>query len=185
MTTSSEMAKNSEATAISRDKISAPLRYILNLKPELIKVFHQGPGRENNPDRKKIKKLSKSVIEYDPYHGPSDRDVLRKGNCTQAISIYILNVLPHKQRRSALLDIYRTLNDDGVAYIAVRSKSDIETSRRDTWISHEQGYIVPRGESSNFQKGFSAKELEQELYRDFSYVEVFDRSHFILGVAEK
>lgn len=185
MTTSSEIAKNSEATAIGRNKISAPLRYILNLKPELKKVFHQGPGRENNPDRKKIKQLSKSVIEYDPYHGPSNRSVLRKGNCNQAISIYILNVLPHKQRRSALLDVYRTLKITGVAYFAVRSTSDIDNSRRDTWTSHEDGYIVPRGESRNFQRGFCARDLVEELYRDFSYVEVFDRGHFILGVAER
>jgi len=177
-----ELTGNSGKTAISRSKISAPMRYILGINPPLKKVFHQGPGREDNPDREKLKSIAYGKpIEYDPEHGPDDKSVLRQENCDQAVSIYVLNVLPPKARRRAILDIYHTLKSGGVAYIAVRSERDISQSC-DNWEKHEDGYAVSRGKSRNFQKGYTRESLREELRKEFVLVEVFDEGGFILAV---
>jgi len=181
-----ELTLNSPKTAIARSKISAPLRHILNIKPELKRVFHQGPGRPDNPDREKVKEVAlDSVLEYDPGHGPTDRNPLRKKDCDQAISIYVLNVLPPTTRKSAVIDIAKTLAPGGIAYVAVRSEVDISSSRNESWEKCRDGYAISRGKKRNFQKGYTPLSLKSELKDHFKIVETFDRGGFILAMARR
>jgi len=83
-----------------------------------------------------------------------------------------------------LLDIFYTLKPGGIAYIAVRSASDIEKNKG-SWEEYEDGYMVSRGKFKNFQKGFTRESLKEELVKEFTSIEVFDEGGFIIAVAKR
>lgn len=179
------LLKSAGITAMARTSISLPLRKLISADKIKGKVFHQGPGRPDNPDRQKIRDNCHAVIEYDPNHGPSDRDKLRQGNCGSAISIYVLNVLPPRARNKAIIDLRDTLTPKGIAYVAVRSYRQIENCRSHNWESYLDGWLVYRGSHVNFQKGFSLLETQEMLLKHFTVISTLSQGGYFLVQSRK
>jgi len=179
-----DLAENSFYSAMKRTKLSAPLRYIIGLKLGFGRVFHQGPGRRENPDRDKVRSIATSVIEYDPGYGPGNRSVLCKSDCDQAISIYVLNVLAPEARRLAISDMHGTLKRGSIAYVAVRSLSDI-TRSSENWQPYKDGYLVIQDGIPHFQRGFTTCQLMEELASMFGQVQAHNLGGYTLALAHK
>ena len=155
--------KASKRTAIARSAISKPLRWILengHWSLEGRRVFHQGPGRPDNPDRDALRSVSKICLEYDPNWGPRSRKILGHGNCSRAVSIYVLNVLPPRFRYAAMRDLRDTASKFGVALIAVRRKIKGSTAKWDAWAD---GWLTG---ARTFQRVFTPREL-RDLARKY------------------
>ena len=149
---------NSAMTAISRKEPSAPT-VLLGMNPDAFggkRVLHAGAGREGNPDRALLERLAKEVVHYDPHHGPSDRELLRKGDFDAVYSPYVLNVLDPDDRAEAIKDLYESVRPGGEVYIAARA----DVRGGEGWKPHKDGFITPRG---TFQRNYDLDALEQEL----------------------
>jgi hypothetical protein len=157
---------NSKRTAIARRSISKPLRWLIDdgeypFWP--FNVLHHGCGRPDNPDRARLKAASDSYCEYDPNWGPSDREILRRGDFSKVVSFYVLNVLPPKQRRSAIRDIALSTRGTGFALVAVRSSVVLKAKST----SHEDGVLTSAG---TFQKAYTEETIRRELLWHFRSV---------------
>jgi len=102
---------NAGKTAITRTKLSAPVKWLVHngyLHP-MFKTLDYGSGKGYD-----AKFLGFSA--YDPNHGPYEIhgrfDII---TCT-----YVLNTVPEEEREAILADIYWHLTPGGRAYITVR-----------------------------------------------------------------
>jgi len=148
--------------AISRRRCSLPADQAVRCGVIRGKVFHQGSGRLNNPDKKLLGKHADCVTEYDPTYGPDDRFVLRNRDHDAAFSSYVFNVIPPGPPLiEAVDDLYYTLKPQGGrAFVAVRSWEVVELVKKDTWVPFLEGYKVPRGKRKyTYQRGYTVDDL--------------------------
>lgn len=137
----STTTNKSHLTAISRSKLSAPMRYLRDKLafPLDRRCLDYGCGRGHDCD-------ALGLEGYDPHWrphlpgNPSGRPEL-PGNAFAVITCnYVLNVIPEEfERRSVMHTIWCLLADDGVAYITVRNDRKALNGRtsKGTW----QGFI--------------------------------------------
>lgn len=117
-------------TAIARKKLSAPTNYLSQNGLLRGRLLDYGCGRGDDATKLGMEK-------YDPHYSPE----LPQGKFDTITCNFVLNVIPDKLEREAVLDrISSLLNDGGVAYISVRNdRSQLKGwTSRGTW----QGFIV-------------------------------------------
>ena len=173
-TVDEQLAGASGQTAIKRSGVSVPTRKIKEVKG---RTLHHGAGRVDNPDRAYLDEISgdKEVVHHDPVHSPEE-GALGQGDFDDAVSNYVLNVLPSTQRKEAIQDLADSLKETGEAKITVRGQGDVPpntaTPKNDNWKQHDDGWIVKNKGKENFQKGYTPEELKAELLEYFDEVEV-------------
>ena len=105
-----ENTDNSYKTAIKRNKVSAPMRYLAENGLLTGELLDFGCGRGDDAERL-------SMDKYDPFYAPS---VPKKQYDTITCN-YVLNVIEFSiSRYETLRRIEKLLKDDGTAYITVR-----------------------------------------------------------------
>ena len=72
-----------------------------------------------------------------------------------------------------MLDLKKSLKQDGFGIVGVRGDKDIEQQKKDSWVEYGDGYITPK---QTFQKGFSTDELVELFKQYFRNVKVLRRS---------
>jgi len=105
--------KNSWRTAIGRNKISKPTRFLLSQCGWLNLIHHRildfGCGRGTDADQLGFEK-------YDPHFFPTKPT----GQFDVVLCHFVLNVLPKKHEKKLLKEIHSYLKPGGEAYITVR-----------------------------------------------------------------
>ena len=111
-------------TAMHRNKISAPARYLL--KNNLIKgrVLDFGCGK--GKDVEELRDAGFDILGYDPNQIKWSRgSSISPGNKYDTIlCTYVLNVVNAKTRKSIISTIKSLLNDNGIGYVSVRRDID-------------------------------------------------------------
>lgn len=114
------MENNSHKTAISRKKLPAPTRYLLEKGVLVGNLLDFGCGKcaeLNNAEFAKYSNIT-SVTNYDPYHNDVE---IKADYYDTVICNYVLNTLLEDNQDIFLKGIQKLLNKNGVAYIAVRT----------------------------------------------------------------
>ena len=127
------MVNHPELTAISRTKLSAPTRYMLenDLLSGLILDYGCGKGFDVNY----LREIGFKIEGYDPYYFPD----YPKYKYNTIICNYVLNVIEKEKEDLVLGNIKELLETGGTAYITVR---------RDV---HNEGYRK-RGKMVTYQR---------------------------------
>lgn len=129
-------------TAIKRNKISAPMKYLMNYFKNGDRILDYGCGRGDDADRLNMEK-------YDPFYFPE----MPTGEFDKIVCNYVLNVIEDESERcSVIRSIRGLLRKDGVAYVSVRNDRDKlnGTTKRGTW----QGFIELPYERVKVTKGY-------------------------------
>ena len=133
----SRLRTNSKKTAITRKKLSAPMRYLLDNgffpreARRLLTVLDFGCGKGFDAD-------FCGFAKYDPHFFP-DKMMIQSKCWDIVVCNYVLNVIPDLTSRMAVIwDIQNTLLDDGVAYISIRN--DKKNLNGETKIGTWQGF---------------------------------------------
>jgi hypothetical protein len=116
----------SHNTAISRKKLSAPVKWLYdNLGfPSLTRFLDYGCGR--GTDAAFLRNDFTFVEQYDPQYFP----VCPTGFFDIIFCTYVLNVLPKEKEQEVLNKIKARLLPGGVSYIAVRRDLKVEGYRK-------------------------------------------------------
>ena len=132
----SRLRTNSKKTAITRTKLSAPMRYLLDNG-----FFPRGGARLDCLDYGCGKGFDADfcgLAKYDPHFFP-DKMLIQAKSWDIVVCNYVLNVIPDlTSRTSVIWDIQNTLVDDGVAYISIRN--DKRNLNGETKIGTWQGF---------------------------------------------
>lgn len=146
----SDCPKNSQRTAIRRNKPSPPLRFLLSqkiIKPSM-KILDYGCGKQD--DMEALKKLGCRVNGYDPFWYKNGPALYSKQKYDVILCSYVFCVLD-KSIRAAILDKMKThLKDGGKMYISVRRdiKEDYSTpSGTNQYVVHLDLPIVEENSS--------------------------------------
>ena len=118
------MENNSCLTAITRTKLSAPSKVLLDKGLLKGRVLDFGCGK--GFDVEYLSGLGYNIQGFDPYYQP-EKPI---GKFDTIICNYVLNVLEPSEWDSVLSDIKELLNNNGIAYIAVRRDIKEEGYRR-------------------------------------------------------
>jgi hypothetical protein len=164
-------ALNYAATAIRRNKPSAPLKKFLEHLPKLKRLIGQGTvpseffdyGCGKGDDIEYLKSQGYSVIGYDAHIPKHENKQIYKysGRFNIVTLFYVLNVLPSEMsRRSILLQIRRCLGTYGIVAVATRTPKEVSSACKDTWEPMEDGWLTP---GNTFQCGFTPKEVASML----------------------
>ena len=120
------MKVNGYKTAIKRNRISAPLAFLLGEGLIAGKVLDFGCGR--GFDANYLKSINYKTDMFDPYWNNIN---IRNSKYDTIISTYVLNVVKKENEDSFLNKIKKHLRTNGVAYISVRRdfKEDYESNK--------------------------------------------------------
>jgi len=135
------MENNSYLTAITRTKLSAPSKYLLNNNMIIGNVLDYGCGK--GFDVKFLKCYGIDVCGYDPYYFP-DKPI---GKYDTIICNYVINVVEKDKEANIINEISDLLSNNGVAYIAVRRDVKNEGYRK-----HGSGITYQRNVNLNLDK---------------------------------
>lgn len=126
--------------------------------------------------------LGDNTVSYEPF--PNDRKIKAgkavspdyltvsgllnryKGKADAVVNNYVLNVVEPEIRDQIVRDIAALLKKGGIAYIAVRSRSDVNSAKRKQagGLEPDGWYIQQKTKKGKvvwtYQKGFTQKELE-------------------------
>jgi diadenosine tetraphosphate (Ap4A) HIT family hydrolase len=106
--------KYSHLTAIEREYLSFPARFLLKNKLLQGKILDFGCGFGS--DVKLLKKQDFDIIGYDPHYFPQ----YPQGKFDTIICFYVLNVLFKNDQERVIMEISQLLKPEGKAYFAVR-----------------------------------------------------------------
>ncbi len=106
--------KYSHLTAIEREYLSFPARFLLKNKLLQGKILDFGCGFGN--DVKLLKKQDFEIIGYDPHYFPQ----YPQDKFDTIICFYVLNVLFRNEQEKIIIEISQLLKPEGKAYFAVR-----------------------------------------------------------------
>ena len=134
----SRLRTNSKKTAMTRKKLSAPMRYLLDSG-----FFPRGSANQNKEFLdygcgKGFDADFCGFAKYDPHFFP-DKMLIQSKSWDIVVCNYVLNTLPTMTDvHSVIWDIQNTLVDDGVAYISIRN--DKKNLNGETKIGTWQGF---------------------------------------------
>ena len=134
----SRLRTNSKKTAMTRTKLSAPMRYLLDNG-----FFPRGGARLDCLDYGCGKGFDADFCGFDKYdpHFEGVDSLLCHNSCDIVTCNYVLNTLPTMTDvHSVIWDIQAHLKEDGVAYISVRN--DIKNLNGETKIGTWQQYVT-------------------------------------------
>lgn len=115
-------------TAISRSRVSAPLReYLARVGSANGMVLYHGVGRDEIGAQ--ALQMRGQVMRYDPHHPDAEVRQHPAGPFDEVHSHYTLNVVDADTGHDILTQIHAVLSDRGVAVVTVRRDLD---RRRDT-----------------------------------------------------
>ena len=100
-------------TAIKRNKVSAPMQYLLDKKLLLIGIDILDYGCGRGFDAQFF-----GFYKYDPHYFPNDQLLSLKWDCI--VCNYVLNVVDENVADEILKKIHSMLSNKGTAYITVR-----------------------------------------------------------------
>ena len=166
------LAATSANTAIYRDKAPAPNSWLAEQGLIRGSVFHQGSGRDTFSKQLWLDSGADSVEEHDPNYYPNAEAL--EGKYDTVVSPYVLNTLPEEYRADAINDIKKTLKPDGIAYIALRTKSSVESAKTKT--EFEDGWLIRKAGEQNFQKGYTDELVYEDLAPHFTNIEIIRRT---------
>ncbi len=110
-------------TAISRTRVSAPLReYLARVGSADGMVLYHGVGRDEIGAQ--ALQMRGQVSRYDPHHPDAEVRQHPAGPFEEVHSHYTLNVVDDVAGHDILAQIHAVLSDDGVAIITVRRDLD-------------------------------------------------------------
>lgn len=139
-------------TAISSKIASRPLRDFIDYMPKgygIKTVLDFGCGKQR--DKKLCLERFGSYTPYDPYYAP-DKSVLDK-KYNLVLCIYVLNVLPPKEREQVFRKINVFLMRRSLVVVAIRTRVPKAVLN---WEAYEDGFITTR---KTFQAFISSLEL--------------------------
>lgn len=133
------MSTTYHRTAIRRNGPSAPLRHVATYAPEALtgRVLDFGCGRGEDA-------ALLGATPYDPHHPSARVRRLPRGPFDAVMAIYVLNVLPHRERVDALAHAASLVRRGGYLVLAVRPRSEVDPGNR------------------NGQKGYTPASLRRE-----------------------
>jgi len=134
----SRLRTNSKKTAMTRTKLSAPMRYLLDNG-----FFPRGGDKVDCLDYGCGKGFDADFCGFDKYdpHFEGVDSLLCHNSCDIVTCNYVLNTLPTMTDvHSVIWDIQAHLKEDGVAYISVRN--DIKNLNGETKIGTWQQYVT-------------------------------------------
>lgn len=108
------MENNSELTAITRNKLSSPSRYLFENGLLVGRILDYGCGK--GFDVKYLSDRGYEIFGYDTYYF-KDRPT---GKYDTILCNYVLNVLEAEYETFIIEDIKNLLSEQGIAYITVR-----------------------------------------------------------------
>ena len=135
----SRLRTNSKKTAMTRKKLSAPMRYLLDSG-----FFPRGSANQNKEFLdygcgKGFDADFCGFAKYDPHFFP-DKMLIQSKSWDIVVCNYVLNTLPTMTDvHSVIWDIQAHLKEDGVAYISVRN--DKKNLNGETKIGTWQQYV--------------------------------------------
>jgi len=100
-------------TAISRQSLSSPAKYLAKENLFVGRILDYGSGRG---DLARFLKVKQPIEEWDPHWSP--KEII--GKFDTIYCGYVLNVLPKKERESVVESCKSLLNPGGKIYFAVR-----------------------------------------------------------------
>jgi len=160
-------------TAIARRKPSLPLRLVIDRLSKTDKILDYGCGR--GFDVEYLKSLGYDAQGYDPYFSKYNHpELLTPDTYDVVLNFYVLNIVLPEDRHKILENIKRILKTGGVAYIAVRDKSE-----KIVGLPFSDGVITITG---TFQKTFSVDELEDLLSQHFDDVNIISKRPLVAVV---
>lgn len=170
------MDYNPQNTVVHRKSLSRPVKTYLNsgLIARGWNILDFGCGKGFDCDELEY-------VGYDPFHRP---EKLNK-QFNVVMTNFVINVLDIDTRKKAIQEAYNyVIPDFGKLLIAVRSKKEIEKSKKDTWITYQDGYITPK---KTFQTGFTKETLKSAIFDAIGKypVETIDCGDFIYAVVYK
>lgn len=101
-------------TAISRNRLSAPLFYLISHTCLHGRILDYGCGKGGDADR--LRQLGFDVTQYDPYYFPLCPD----GFFDIVLCIYVLNVIDVDEQQRVISIVLQYLAPGSVAYFVVR-----------------------------------------------------------------
>jgi len=176
-----DIAKSAKTQIARGNKVSAPTKEFLKGDTRFLygDVLHHGEGKAFADTEAISNALNKSkslggggkVYAYDPNSSIIENknpDLLNK-QYKNIISNYVLNTLPPEARSTVLKDISNALEYyNGTGLISVRSAEDVGTIKNGIPTA-DGGVITSKG---TYQKGYTKKELEDELKNYFNNITV-------------
>jgi len=144
---------NSEKTAISRKKVSAPTRELYQKSLLIGTILDFGCGKGKDLDFL----LSKGIMVdgYDKYYHPHCNF---KSGYDTIICNYVINVISDLQERiNVVKQIIKLLKTNGTAYITTRTANEINKAGNEKWTKFNDGFKTNRG---TFQKGYNVDSLK-------------------------
>jgi DNA phosphorothioation-associated putative methyltransferase len=147
----------SHLTAISRNKLSAPMQFLLdNSVLEGKKVLDYGCGKGQDVER--LRAMGVDIVGYDPHFSPD----LPEGFFDIITCNFVLNVIPEEEERREVVHYlkFKLVKPTGQAFISVRNdKSNLNgLTKRGTW----QGYIDLDLPLAKVASSFRMYKLEEE-----------------------
>lgn len=144
-----------ENTAIRRNKLSVPFKFLL--KNNLLNgtVLDYGCGRGDNFEelRNNYKINISGYDKFQPEWSEKPNNHFNIITCN-----YVLNVIEDPMERFELIEELKTMGDQ--VYITVRS--DIK-SIKDNWIPYNDGYLTGRKNNCTFQKIYTIDMVKDEF----------------------
>ena len=174
----------SKKTAITRNKLSAPFKYIIDnyalSKDNYIIDYGCGKG----VDVEILADKGYNIVGYDKHHNSSDMKDLDWSESDTVVLNYVLNVIPLYSLRVELLnDLKANMKEGAQLFLSVRRENEIvRYAHKKEWDKYQDGFIT---KSNTFQKGFNENELKNLLSYFFVDVEVKKNGHYLIAKALK
>ena len=144
---------SSPNTAISRRGPSAPMKlaWKLGIVNKNTTVLDYGCGL--GADVRWLRSLGVAAQGYDLHHQPD----LPKGKFQAVTCLYVINVIPDKEQRLAMLSrIIDKTAKGGNLFLVSRSDTEVDgLGHKKGWNRYRDGWETSKG----FQKGYSTEEL--------------------------
>lgn len=166
---------DSGKTAISRNRMSAPMRNFLKsygdkIKNKSILDFGCGKGK----DVEEAAKMGYDIVGYDP-----NQDFpLPDRNFDIVYCGYVINVIRDFDRRLLIKQMWDKLWDGGMLVIVSRTDKEVENNAlKGNWGKLDDGFITAK---NTFQKGFNRVELSnlcQSVLKGENYI-IMTTTHF-------
>ena len=140
-------------TAINRNKISAPLKHVINHnhinKSHRILDYGCGHGFDLNY----LKDSGFNIIGYDKYIKKFSSETFKNCKYDIVLCYYVLNVIEdYEERILALKEMVDLLDNKGIIYLAVRSVDELNPFKNSKFLKHKDGIVTKK---NTFQKYFS------------------------------
>lgn len=153
---------NAFATAIYRNKLSKPMKTLLDKELLKGKILDYGCGHGDDVIELVYKK-GFDVVGYDKYSYSFNNQYLLHTKYDTVTCNYVFNTIPTKQEHDEVLKLLKTIGND--VYISVRSD---KKAIKNNWVYYKDndGYVTPK---NTFQR-FYDEEMVHKYFGEVEYI---------------